>query len=484
MNRFLASTRTRAGWCLTLLLTEFILTGAQPALEAPADSNAPPLRGSTNPTVSQPAPPTEESESHSDHSDPPAQSPTDKGSKLSLKEAQEIAFQRNWDLLAARSGIDAAAAQLIVAKEFPNPTLSWSTMKIDPSGNATPLGNTVWERSYDTIVSINQLVEVGGKRHARQNSARAGIAAAQGRFFDARRSLDQGITKAYIAALLADENARVLGESARSLRREAQIAETRFRAGDISDADRKQIENNADVFELQAKSTEATAVQARIQVEVLMGVKEPAGRWVAEESLEKLGLTISVPGDHLGPGARPDVFAARADLRKAESDLSLQKAIRVPDPTFSLFYERNPPGSPGPDTLGLGLSFPLPIWNRNRGNIKAAQAARQQSELALGKVSSQAQADLVHAEVAYQEARQRWQRYQDQIRPRATQVRQSIAFAYSKGGASLVDLLTAERDDNNVRLAAAQALADTASAAADLKAARTVISETDITQAK
>jgi len=72
--------------------------------------------------------------------------------------------------------------------------------------------------------------------------------------------------------------------------------------------------------------------------------------------------------------------------------------------------------------------------------------------------------------------------YQEQIRPRSAQVRQSIAFAYSKGGASLVDLLTAERDDNNVRLATAQALSDAASTAADLKAARTIVSETELTQ--
>ena len=126
----------------------------------------------------------------------------------------------------------------------------------------------------------------------------------------------------------------------------------------------------------------------------------------------------------------------------------------------------------------------MPLWNHNRGNIRAAEAARDQSALSAGKLSAQAQADIAAAEVAYQEARQRLQRYQEQILPRSTQVRDAIAFAYSRGGASLVDLLTAERDDNNVRLATAQALSDTASAAADLQAATTVVSETDLTQAK
>ena len=449
MNRFLASTRTRAGWCLSLLLTEFVLSGAQPATNTPAVAPVP-VQGVPE--------------------------------RLSLVTAQQIAFQRNWDLLAAKSGIDSAAAQLLVAKEFPNPNLSWSTMKIDPRGNATPLGNSIWDRSYDTIVQVSQLVEIGGKRRARQNSARSGIAGAKARFLDARRSLDQGITKAYVAALFAQENARVLNESARSLRREADIAETRFRAGDISDSERKQIENNADTFDLQAKSAEASAVQARVSVEILMGVPQPKGQWVPEDSLDRLGFVVPAPGPGTGTGARPDVLAAEADLRKAQFDLNLQKAQRIPDPTFSAFYERNPPGPPGPDTIGLGVSFPLPLWNHNRGNIRAAEAAQEQSALALGKVKAQAQADLITAEVAYQEARERLQRYQEQIQPKSAKVREAVAFAYSKGGASLVDLLTAERDDNTVRLATAQALSDAASTAADLKAARTTASEIDLKQ--
>lgn len=439
--------RTPASCCAALLFTAF----APIAIQAAA--NSPPLSVVSGDTLPQ---------------------------RLSLVEAQQIAFQRNWDLLAAKSGIDSATAQLLVAKEFPNPTFSFSSARIDPRGNGTPLGNGIWNRSYDTIFAVNQLVEIGGKRHDRQTSARHGITGARARFFDARRSLDQGITRAYVAALLAEENARILDESAKSLRREAEIAETRFKAGDISDSDRNQIQNNADVFELQAKSAESAAVQARVSAEILMGVNEPKGTWVAQDSLEQLGVITLAPEDHPGVGARPDVLAAEADLRKAQAELALQKAVRIPDPTFSLFYERNPPGPPGPDTMGIGVSFPLPLWNHNGGNIRAAEAASEQSALAVGKLKAQVQADVVNAEVAYQEAQQRLQRYHDQIRPRSAKVRESVAFAYSKGGASLVDLLTAERDDNNVRLATAQALSDTASAAADLKAARTVISETEL----
>jgi outer membrane protein, heavy metal efflux system len=401
---------------------------------------------------------------------------------LSLAQAREMAFEKNWDLLAAKSGMDAAAAQLIVAKEFPNPTASLSTAYIGADQNATVLGNGVWERSYDTIFAVNQLIEIAGKRHDRQRAARAGLWGAKARFYDAKRTLDQGVTKAYIAALLAGNNVRILTESSHLLRHEADIAEARFKAGDISDSDKKQIEINAEQFALQAKSAEAAAMQARIAVEILMGVSQPKGNYVSDVSLDELlqaPLPPAAPPDV--EAARPDVLAAEADFREAKANLQLQKAVRIPDPTLQLEYQHQPPGGGPPvDTLGIGVSFPLPLWNLNGGNIKAAQASVDQFEFAAGKVRTQMAADLANAQSAYDEAHARWLSYRDQTAPKSTKVRESVAFAYEKGGASLVDLLDAERTDNDIRLATVQAMSDTASAAADLVAARNVLTQTTL----
>lgn len=395
---------------------------------------------------------------------------------LSLADAERLAYERNWDLLAAKSGVDAATAQLLVAKEFPNPTFSYSTAKIGSHENSTSTGNGLWSRSYDTIFAVNQLIEIGGKRHARQVSAEAGITGARARFYDARRLLDQGVTKAYAAALLAGENARILKDSAGMLHHEVEIAQVRLKAGDISDSDEKQIENNADVFALQAKSAEAAAAQARIAVEILLGVDQPKGNWMPTESLAQMAVGNSPAYESITNAVRPDVLAAEADLKQSKSDLKLQKAMRIPDPTFSFLVEHNPPGGgPPEDTVGIGVSFPLPLWNRNCGEIKSAQAIVDKNVLALAKAKAQAAADVANAKAEFQEASERLARYQNQILPKSQKVRDSVAFAYEKGGTSLVDLLEAERADNDARLATAQAMSDTASAIADLKAATEVM---------
>jgi cobalt-zinc-cadmium efflux system outer membrane protein len=132
------------------------------------------------------------------------------------------------------------------------------------------------------------------------------------------------------------------------------------------------------------------------------------------------------------------------------------------------------------DTLGIGVSFPLPLWNLNGGNIKAAQASVDQFAFAVGKIQTQRAADIANAESEYNEAHARWLNYRDQTAPKSTQVRESVAFAYEKGGASLVDLLDAERTDNDVRLATVQAMSDTANAIADLVAARNVLPQREL----
>ncbi len=401
---------------------------------------------------------------------------------LSLADAKQAAFERNWDLLAAKSGVDLATAQLVIATEFPNPTASLSTSKIGSHESGTSLGNGVWSRSYDTIAAVSQLIEIAGKRSSRKLAARAGILGAKARFMDAKRTLDQGVTKAYINVLLAEANTRILTESAGYMRREAEIAVQQFKAGDISDSNKKLIEINAAQLELQAKQAEAAELQARLAVEVLMAVSSPKGQWKVAEKLEELAPKLE-PQSVTPPigSLRPDVLAAEADLRSAEANLKLQKALRIPDPTVSIQYEHNPPsGGPPVDTGGIGVSFPLPLWNRNGGNIKAARASVAIYAEALGKARNQAAADIAVAQSAYDEASSRSRRYREQVAPQSAKVRDSVAFAYEKGAASLLDFLNAEQTDNAVRLAVAQALSDAASSATDLTAARQVLSEKEL----
>ena len=402
-----------------------------------------------------------------------AADPFETPAELTLAEARRQAFLNNWDLLAAKAEVEIAQAQKLVAREFPNPTLSLSSSKIKTSqGNGTILGNSLSERSYDSIAAVNQLIEIGGKRASRRASAAAGLAAAVARFRDVQRLLDVGIVRVYVAALQAEANAQILNRSAATLRQEADIAVVRQKAGDISTSDQAQIEVAAARFEQDAKNAAAAAVANRIALDTVLGSRHPTGEWHAVDSLETvaqtlLGITNQPPLASIE--RRPDVIAAEHNRRRAEADWRLQKAMRIPDPTVTFQYEREPPDTR--NSVGIGLAFPLPLWNRNQGNITAADAARKQAALEVERTRAQALADVLNARTAYEDAAGRFARYQVEIVPKSAKVRESIAFAYQKGGVALLDLLSAERTDNEVRLATAQAASDAANAAALLRAA-------------
>lgn len=390
---------------------------------------------------------------------------------LTLNEAQAWALARNADLRVAEAAVRAALAQMRIAREFPNPAISASVGKIntDGRGNGTVLGNRFLDRSYDSIIALNQLIEIG-KRHPRQESAQSARRAAEARREDARRLLRRAVAQAYIGAVEAGEEVQVLTESAESMRREVGVAEARLKAGDISTSDDDQIEIAAERFTLDAEAARATRTSATITLETLLGFAHPQGDTRLSDTLQSLAAVAS----HVALGTtpldeRPDIIAAKADVAKAEADVRLQRRNRIPDVTASAQFERNPPDAP--NSAGLGVSLPLPLWNRNGGQIAAALAARDQAEAELEQLRLAAAAEVAQASSAARVARLRLDSFQQQLLPKSENVVRSVTYAYGKGGASLLDLLSAQRNDNDLRLAAARAQADYATARVALAAA-------------
>jgi cobalt-zinc-cadmium efflux system outer membrane protein len=131
-----------------------------------------------------------------------------------------------------------------------------------------------------------------------------------------------------------------------------------------------------------------------------------------------------------------------------------QRAIQNSGSTL-LLHEHEPPDQP--NTIGVGVSLPLPLWNRNKGAISAARAAQEEAVAQVRKVQSQIAGEIQAARIVYAGAAERWRRHRDEIQPKSAEIRKTVSFAYEKGGASARTFLSAERNDNDVRLATTQA---------------------------
>jgi outer membrane protein, heavy metal efflux system len=395
---------------------------------------------------------------------------------LGLGEALRIARERNADLAAAREGVEAARAQQQIAAQMPNPVLTATTNKIptDGASAATGLGNGFLDRAYDSTVGLAQLVEIGGKRRSRRASAGEGLAIAQAHLADTDRTLFASVVRNYVAAVVAGEAARIGRESAESFARSARLAADREAAGDISASERAQVEIAAGRFQADAASAQAAFRAALRSLDALLAMPPGTNR-EASDGLDVLLRVIPPPdlaADDRGVLAiRHDLIALEAAVRRAQAERDLARANRFPDPTVLAQYERQPPDQR--NTVGIGVALAVPVVNRNAGPIAAADVALSGARRELESARLRVRSELASTRDALDAAAARAARYANELLPKAERVRSTVEYAYGQGGASLLELLEAERNANEIRLAAASAQGDVIATRADFAAART-----------
>jgi cobalt-zinc-cadmium efflux system outer membrane protein len=145
---------------------------------------------------------------------------------------------------------------------------------------------------------------------------------------------------------------------------------------------------------------------------------------------------------------RADVAAAQDELAAAEADLRLQKALGVPDLDLLGGYKRNS----GANTLYSALQIPLPVRNRNQGEVQRAQANIQIAQAQLEQVKLTVQADVNVATEAYTREQEIVQKTLPDMRNHAKQNLAVMNDAYKTGGVDLLRYIDAERTEIDVEV--------------------------------
>lgn len=154
----------------------------------------------------------------------------------------------------------------------------------------------------------------------------------------------------------------------------------------------------------------------------------------------------------LAVAERPDVVSVRLGVQRAEADFRLAKANAFSD-VYVLwqpytFQDNTPYGLKSQYSWALGVTVPLPIYNRNQGGISRAKINVTQSELQLGDLERQAQIDVEEAVQEYEITRREVAELREHVLPPAQQVRDNVYKLWSEGHSSLLDYLDAQADYN------------------------------------
>ncbi len=183
---------------------------------------------------------------------------------------------------------------------------------------------------------------------------------------------------------------------------------------------------------------------------------------------------------------RPDLIALRHASDAADSGVSLAKAARAPDVDFSLSYARNGgvalnhpiDPTPGFNQILLGVSFPVPLFDRGREGVSKALAAVSQARAQVAAAELRAEIEIRAADAQYRSARQRLDGFGGGILKSADELVEAKRFSYQHGAATLLEVLDAQRSANSVRTDYEQALSD--AVRADIEFARATGADPDV----
>ncbi len=380
---------------------------------------------------------------------------------LTLQEAERLWQHAGYDLKLADTVVSGAEADVLQAGQRLNPTFSFNVSSYSPSQGWG--GGTMKDKRADSVVRLDQTIEMGGKRDLRVQGAEARLAAARQ---DRRLTGNQQRLALQLAYhelhqaqdrwALAKETASLYGESLAA-------ADKRQKAGDLAPVDLTRLS----IDKARADNELETAGQALVQAQQLLsyllgGVLENETVVAGDAWPAQADKPLVLPGLDTFPA----VIAAQHRLKAAESARDLARASRSRDVTVGVQYERNPQDVGMVNTYGVGVSIPLFVWHANEGEIARAETELHAARLAYEQTRLAVQRDMEIAQKTVSTAQTRLQRLENGLLADALRVAKAAEFAYTKGAMSLLELLDARRTLRQVQMEAVDARADHAKALA------------------
>src|ERR1700757_60743 len=350
-------------------------------------------------------------------------------------------------LQAGQIGIDESRAQEITANLRPNPNLTVLADQIDPFSGGPAHGPFAYLLAAG---SVNFLWERQHKRGLRLESAQKGTAVVTSGQAGLERTLIFDLRMAFVQTLQEKAILDLAKENLTYYDHVLDVNRDRYKAGAIAQVDLDRLELQRVQYESDLQTAEVNLRTAKIQLLALLNERTPV------EQFDVTGLFDFshqiAPLDDVRQSAldtRPDLRAALESVDKAKADHRLAVANGSTDPTFGFDVGRNPPID---QYIGFSVSVPLRIFDRNQGEKLRTQPDIDRSEKLMEAARAQVFSDVDSAYASVNSTVVLLQPYKERYLQQASRIRDTIAFSYEHGAASLLDFLNAQADYRSVQV--------------------------------
>lgn len=378
--------------------------------------------------------------------------------KLTLGQAVVEAIDKNLGLLAERSNIAIAEARLLTARLRPNPVVSVGGDHMDLLGTGFNELNAGGPTEFSLRTDF--LWERAGKRRLRTEVAEAARSVAQLQFLNSVRSVVLDVQNAFVDALLARDSLALARENLRSLNQIVEINAARVKAGDLAEVELIRSRLAALQFENSVRQAELRLRGALVRLQTLLGRAGPSPSFDVTGELSRERASPAL--EDLRRAARelrPDLRALYRDGQRADAELRSQIAQGKVDYTVGTEYRRQQVAAKS-NSLGVFFNVPLPVFNRNQGEIERARQEQRQIQWRVRALEAAIAAEVENAHQQFLTAQSLLDTIQGQMVAQARDVREITEFSYKRGEATLLQLLDAERAFNETMQAHNEARAE------------------------
>jgi cobalt-zinc-cadmium efflux system outer membrane protein len=362
---------------------------------------------------------------------------------LTLDAAIDRLIQANLDLRAKYHEIPKARADLLTAGLRANPLLFFDAQRVPYGGGGRGRLSQAVGTEYD--LNINHPLDLNHKRAARREVALRATRVLEAQYQDAVRLEIENLANAYVNALGERETVRYAQASVAGLREVLRTTRTQLENTVITEADYLRIKGQLDAAEIGLMDAEELYHDARRSLGVLLNIAAPQAEVMDLRGTIHDRLPPPPPIDELSRLAlnnRPDLAAFRLGIARAEADVRLARANRFQD-IYLLYQPYTFEG--GVTSWALGATVPLPVYNRNQGNIRRAEINVSQVRTELAALEQRILAEVRKAEREYALTRTAVDRIRRELVPDARRVRDTTFHQFNLGEVDAIAYLNAQR---------------------------------------
>jgi outer membrane protein, heavy metal efflux system len=373
-------------------------------------------------------------------------------------DAIQMALRNNHSLLATRTTVQQSLANEVTANLRPNPTLftDWEYL---PILGGAPHGTgllSYLQNSTEGDLGLSYLFERGQKRQHRVQAAKDTTSVTRSQVVDTERGITFQVAQLFINVQLAESTLELARQNLDSFQNTVNISESQFRAGGMAENDYLKIKLQSIQFQTDLQQAELARAQALSDLRQQVGYESVPAEFDVAGAFEYKPVLLTLPDmQSKALQSRPDLRAAQLSIAAANSAHTLALANGKQDVTVSGNYSH----VNGISAVTLSVSVPLPIFDRNQGNIAQTRYVITQAQEQQKSVNGQVLTDVRDAWEGLQTNERVVQIFTKGNLDTSQRSRDISEYAFRRGATTLLDFLDAERSYRATQLAYRQAVA-------------------------